>query len=103
MQNGAILDSQISSSSYFSYAKNARLNGSSFWNPIQRHPSEWFRVDLLSLVIMSAVKTQGSGRGFEYWAQLQIATGFSVDSISYFKDSYQNVIVSVTHNSYRKN
>ena len=97
MQNGAIANSQISSSSYASSAKNARLGGGSYWNPKQRNPSEWFRVDLLSIVTFTAVKTQGSGSGSEYWAQLQIATGFSVDSMSYFKDEEQNKKVSVRH------
>ena len=97
MQNGAIANSQLSSSSYASYAKNARLGGGSYWNPTQRNPSEWFRVDLLSVVTFTAVKTQGSGSGSEYWAQLQIATGFSVDAMSYFKDEKQNKKVSVRH------
>ena len=97
MQKKLIADSQISSSTYPSSAKNARLGGSSYWNPKQRDPSEWFRVDLLSIVTFTAVKTQGSGTGSEYWATLQIATGFSVDSMSYFKDEKQNKKVSVRH------
>ena len=101
MQDGTITDSQISASSYPSSAKNARLGGDWFWNPTVGNPSQWFRVDLLSTFIMTAVKTQGSGIGSEYWAQLQIAIGFSVDSMSYFKDDNQDEIVSVTHNSYK--
>ena len=103
MQDGTIADSQISSSSYPSSAKFARLGGSQYWNPTLGNPSQWFRVDLLSIVTFTAVKTQGSGTGSEYWAQLQIATGFSVDSMSYFKDNNQNNLVSEIHYQYRKN
>ena len=96
MQSGAIADSQISSSSYSDTAKYGRLGAYTWWNPKWKKESEWLRVDLLSVVTMTAIQTQGSGREFnEYWAQLQIATGFSVDSMSYFKDNNQNVIVSM--------
>ena len=97
MQDGTIANSQISSSSYPNSAKNARLGGSSSWNPIYNLPSEWLRVDLLSIVTMTAVKTQGSAYGPEYWTKLHIATGVSVDSMSYFKDDNQNKKVSVSH------
>ena len=90
MENGTIGNSQITSStSYPDYpAWKGRLNGDGCWITTGNEPGgEWFQVDFMSVVTITAIQTQGyEATSQMYVTNLQIAIGNSQDSLYFIRD-----------------
>ena len=99
MEDITISNSQITSSSNFggNPAWKGRLNGGECWFPSgQNAKGEWFQVEFLSVVTVKAIQTQGCPNyGEEYVTDLQVAIGYSQDSLHFIRDDDGMVKVSL--------
>ncbi|XP_072050165.1 neuropilin-2-like [Amphiura filiformis] len=77
MEDGSILDSQITASSFWLVTEStmldmtgkwARLNGPFAWHTSVNYPTEpWVAVDLTLIVLLTGIKMQGSAYDTNYW------------------------------------
>ena len=95
MEDETIENKQISASSNINRAKEARLNNKDYWRP--KGDNQWLQVEFMSIVIITAIQTQGRGDGDKYVEKVEIATAFSDNFAedSFIKDGDQNIMVSV--------
>ena len=104
MEGGAIADSQITSSSFYRgtmrdlSAWEGRLNGDRCWRSSEQNSNdEWFQVDFLYIVTITAIQIQGciTFQLNKYFVtKLQVAIGNSQDSLVFIKDDDGSVKVS---------
>ncbi|XP_072017793.1 lactadherin-like [Amphiura filiformis] len=100
MEDGAIANSQITSSPGYYYdfrPNNARLNGPSHWSGELREYM-WIQIDLLSEVIVSRIQTQGDVYNNYYVKTLAIETGFDASSLTPIMDAGSNITKIFTAN-----
>ena len=97
MENGAIGNSQITSSSSYqdNLAEKGRLNNDECWLG-KETGGEWFQVDFMFVVTITAIQTQGCETNFypTYVSKLQIAIGNSQDPLYYIRDDNGEIEVS---------
>ncbi|XP_072048599.1 EGF-like repeat and discoidin I-like domain-containing protein 3 [Amphiura filiformis] len=60
MENGMIVDGQLSSSSSVNYVGRVRLNGGSSWRASQSDTDPWVQVTFVNVVHITAIATQGN-------------------------------------------
>ena len=98
MENGAIGNSQITSATSYDYypAWKGRLNGDECWVTTGNEPGgEWFQVDFMSNVTITAIQTQGYVNGLQmYVTNLLIAIGNSQDSLHFIREDDGEIKVS---------
>ena len=98
MEDDTIGNSRITSSSNFKGypAWKGRLNGDECWFPSRQNAKgEWFQVEFLSVVTITAIQTLGCQHfGNEYVTNLLIAIGNSHDSLYFIRDDDGVVKVS---------
>ena len=95
LESGSVANNQMTSSTYYSQHDfrpwKGRLNNGDYWATSGSFPSgSWLQVDFLSAVIMSGIKTQGSGPSWSQYNQfvekLKVKTGMSTSSLKYIVD-----------------
>lgn len=88
MENGKILDTQISASSVrniYVVASHGRLNkvrGYGSWTPATNSKNEWLQVDFKRQATVVAILTQGRNRN-NYWVK-RYSVSYSKDGINFF-------------------
>ena len=102
MENGDIVDDQITASSFYPgdggfEAWKGRLNNNAdFWSPLDQNEKDpWIQVDLLRSTMVTGIITQGSSQAEQGWVtDLQIQYGDSEHKLMYiFEDDQPKVSI----------
>ncbi|XP_072021807.1 lactadherin-like [Amphiura filiformis] len=100
MESGSISDAQLSASSYYIWGifhyspSEGRLNNYIYWASRANDTGEWFQVDFLSVVTVTGIITQGTGKwNTEEWVtELRIEFGDSASTLLPIRDAGDNMV-----------
>ena len=99
LEDGSIVDSQISASSIYGSgrpASAARLNNSNFWASSGNRDNQWIQIDLLTAIPIKGITTQGSGHSLGQWVkEYHVAVGNNVAALEPIMES-GSIKVNVT-------
>ncbi|XP_072021825.1 retinoschisin-like [Amphiura filiformis] len=108
MESGSISDAQLSASSYYVWItvhfspSEGRLNNDIYWASKGNDMGEWFQVDFLSVVTVTEIITQGTGKwNVEEWVtELRIEFGDSASTLLPIRNAGDNMIFTANTDQY---